>query len=944
MKQLNLTVIFFFLVLNIGFAQSDWIEAGDKERLKERFFSQASWIWRDTIITKNQKVFFRKEFEVNSNKKILKAQLRASVDDVFAIWINGNICGGGTQWVMPIEADVLKFLIAGNNTISASCANATAPEAGLIAELVLSYSDGSKQIIPTDLTWKNSSVESPEYRYNRFDDSGWDKVTVRYKYGDGIYKNAFDKYERPRSVMVRRKMKLQDVKEAVVTVTGLGMYEFYVNGKKQGNNVLAPEWTDFDRRVNARVYNVTDQLIKGENVFSAILGNGWWSSGISLDQSWDMKKAMYSAGPLKLFFKMELTYKNGKKEFITADEKWKWYPSPIMDNSIYHGEIYDARLEQKDWKLPTFNDASWSTCKKISTSKPEIVIQNYEPIVVGSRIEPQKILKLKDGNFIVDFGINYTGWVEIKGKGNRGDTLKLIFSEILDSTGNLKRESYRTARASDFYIFKGGTELETWEPRFTYRGFRYVLVKGISNLANDDIVGKWVHTNLKPTGNFSSSDSLINKIHGLSTRTGLNNFTSVATDCPQRDERLGWLADAQLFSGTALYNWDMKNFYRKALRDIGDGFDASGYVADVAPAKPFMSSNNPGWEDALLIFAWKSYLFYGDRSILEEFYTHFKRFLDFRKAHIEEGLLKYERGSWGEWLAPELSSNELFNNVYNIYSFILGAKIAKVLGDETKVAEYKTLETSLKKSFHKKFYKENLRTYDLGVQSSLIMPLYLGLVPNEIFKEVLDTLLADIKDHNYHLSTGLHSTAYILKVLSENGYPEIAYKILKQKTYPSWGYMIDNGATTWWERWNSNTINTKQETMNSYNHPVLGSVDEWLYSGLAGIKPIEEKPGFEEFSIMPYIDEVDSFNVSYESVKGNISVALATSKDQKTIKLNVPPKSTAWFIFNTKRYNVNNPNLERIEIREYILKGLPRDKYKAIRLNQGSHTIHLIVK
>ena len=929
------------LALNIS-AQTPWIEAGEPLKITDVFFKKATWIWRDTSIVDDQRTYFRKEFETDTKKIISKAILRSTADDFFAIWINGTICGGTAQWIMPVEKNVTATLLPGRNTISSSCGNAINNIAGFIAELTITYTDGSVQTIFSNKDWKCNADDIDGYKINGFDDKKWETAIKKNSYGDGIYKNAFDRFVNAKSVQVRKEINLTGIDFARITVSGLGSYIFYINGKKQGNQELAPEWTDFNQRVNAQVFTVrSSDLQNGNNVFSALLGNGWWNSGISLDQSWDMIKAVYDDGSLKFYFQMDVFYKDKSKKTFYADQSWKWQYSPVVENTIYHGETYDARLRQDGWNKPGFNDAGWKSCTQVLAPKYTVQVQDYEPVRICDTLLPKNIIKKGDRTYLIDFGVNRTGRVKFKALGNKGDTLSMIFSEILDSAGNLNRASYRTARTTDKYIFNCGGHTETWEPQFTLRGFRYMLVKGLNQKPEkEDFVALWIHTDLETDGTFSCNDSLINKIHELSVRTGLNNYTGNFTDCPQRDERLGWLADAQLFSGASLYNWNMKKFYRKTIRDITDGQKVSGFIADVAPAKPFITSNTPGWEDALLVLAWKSYVFYGDISILKDNYSYFKQFLSFRKNFTKNGLLKHSRKSWGEWLAFEASSTELFNNVYNIYSFTLGQKIASVLKDEKQAEEYKLFADSLKRTFNRTFYKDALATYDMNVQSSLVMPLYLDIVPSEFRSKVFQTLIKNIEAHNYHLTTGIHSTASLLKCLSENGYADVAYKILKQKTYPSWGYMIDNNATTWWERWNSNTIDTKKASMNSYDHPVFGSVDEWLYSGLAGIKPLEEKPGFEEFSVMPYINNLDKFTASYNSPKGKIEVSLTTSNAIKTIHLKVPAGTKAWFIFNQNEFTLKNKEYTITDKVKKIFPGIS-DGYKTVFLNEGDYQFEL---
>ncbi|MFW5961593.1 MAG: family 78 glycoside hydrolase catalytic domain [bacterium] len=716
----------------------------------------------------------------------------------------------------------------------------------------------------------------------------------------------------------------KDLKEAKVYVSGLGYYELQINGKKIGDEVLNPGQTDYNKTILYSATNVSDIINKGRNVIGVILGNGRFSP----QKEGGHSSRKFNNRPV-LILQLNLIYQDGSKEIICSDQSWKTTAGPIKANDIYDGETYDARLEKFGWNQIDYDDSDWKKVKVISdflTEEAELISQAvYPPIKVNKTLQPKKINSPEPGVFILDFGQNFTGWIKIKGRGDRGEKLKIRYAEMLNEDGSLNTIPNRSAEAEDVYIFKGSGE-EVYEPRFTYHGFRYVEITGYPGTPNlDDIEGKFVHTNVNSTGSFYCSNQLINKIHENILWGQKSNLMSIPTDCSQRDERMGWLGDAQLVTEEAAFNFEMAGFFRKYLKDIRDSQKEDGSIPDVVPTYWVLYPADPAWGTACIVMPWYAYLHYNDKRILEENYEMMKKYLDYHDQISDNGILK--NGKYGDWCPPWHvnsvdTSLELVSTWYFYHDTLHLMKIAGILGYEEDKKMYKERTENLKEIFNKEFFEEGSyefkqdewyynsmipegiegeelekrkrrmkNTFAVESQTSNVLPLYLNMVPEGAKAEVIDTLMHDIKViHNNHLNTGIVGTRYMFDVLSENGYDEVAYKLVTQTTYPSWGYMIKEGATTLWERWEY----LADEGMNSHNHIMLGSVDTWFYKALAGINLDQKSPGFKDFIIKPkVVEKIDHVSASLDTVRGMISSNWYKTKDLFKFELKIPVNTAA---------------------------------------------------
>ncbi len=696
----------------------------------------------------------------------------------------------------------------------------------------------------------------------------------------------------PRSVMLRKEFDVGDsIEKARVYVTGLGNYILYINGQKVGNDLLTPGWTDYPTKIQYQTYDITPLIAEGKNAVGAVLGNMWWSSGLGWDGA-----HVYSEGPLRLLTQIEVTTGTGT-ETIVSDPTWKLDYSPYVENTIYHGVTYDARMEQEGWNSPGFDDSSWENAVQIDHKPVKLVAQQGPPIQVTEQLVPVEINEVKPGVYVFDFGKNMVGYTRLKVEQREGSTIQMRFAELLHDDGTVAQENLRTAKATDYYTCKGDG-VEEFEPYFTYHGFRYVQVEGLEKKPDrTTLTGLIFHSNADPVGEFSCSSDIINAFYGNIKRGQRGNLHSVPTDCPQRDERLGWMGDAQIFAPTSFYNMDMTSFYIKWERDITDCQAPEGYVHDVNPAIVVTGPSKPAWGDAVMIIPWVVHKFSGDTRIIEENYEGMKAWVDYMRGKSEDHIYiwRNEDNDWfgyGDWIAVEKSPGQPISAAYYYYSTKLLSQMAGITGREDDAAAYTELADHIRKAFNEKYFDEEAKTYPGGTQTANLLPLAFGLVPEEHRQAVADNIAQNVLDRGKHPTTGFLGTGYILPVLTEYGYHQLAFETATQTTYPSWGYMVEQGATSVWELWNSDS--EPPEGMNSRNHFALGSVGEWYYGYLAGIRPVLEEPGFKRSVIAPKPAEGLSWaEADLETYYGLLSSSWNTSEGNFTLDVTIPPNTTS---------------------------------------------------
>lgn len=653
-------------------------------------------------------------------------------------------------------------------------------------------------------------------------------------------------------------------------VSGLGYYELRINGQKVGDHVLDPGWTTYDKRVLYTGYDVTAMLRQGANAVGIILGQGWYGSRAAL---------------LQLNVEME----GGQRAEIVTDASWKVRQGPILSDSVYDGETYDARQETPGWDRPGFVDVGWQAATLVDPPKGVLSAQMMPPIRVTDTIVPLKMWNPRPGVYVFDMGQNFAGWCQLRVRGPRGAAVRLRHAELVYDDGMINVENIRRARATDVYILRGDGDEEVWEPRFTYHGFRYVEVTGYPGTPRlDSIRGRVVHSDIRPHGNFVASKQILNRIQHLILWGIRSNVHSVPTDCNQRDERMGWMADAHLYTEPVLWNYDSAAFYANFLRNIRDIQGPDGSVTDTVPHRYGRRPADPAWGAAYPLIAWYLYLYHGDRRILEEHYEGIKAWTDFQRSQAKDGILSYSY--YGDWVPIERTPGELVSTFYYYYSAHLTSRMASILGRKADAEAYAKLADEIRDAFNRKFLNPD-GTYANGTQTALTLPLYLDLVPKDRRGAVASRLRDDIiYRNNTHLTTGIIGTKYIMELLTRQGQTHLAYDIATQTTYPSWGYMVENGATTLWELWQNKT----GPGMNSHNHPMFGSVGAWFYKALAGIDLDPEKPGFERIRIAPgAVRDLEWASGDTMTLRGQVLSRWSRTPDSFRLEVLIPVGSTA---------------------------------------------------
>ena len=709
-----------------------------------------------------------------------------------------------------------------------------------------------------------------------------------------------------------------EVKQARAYVCGLGWCELRINGQKVGDHQLDPGQTDYEKVALYSPYNITNLLKKGENAVGVMLGNGRYAQDWSSVPGVLERVQIYKNALPKVILQLEIQFENGSCKKLVTDETWKTAKGPIIENDIYNGEIYDARLEKPGWDRFGYDDSQWGKAKIAVPPGGQLVSQcTFPPIKAIQTIPPIAMTNLIQDVCVYDFGQNFTGWVRLTVRGPRGTEVKLRFAELLHPNGMINVIPNRTAKATDTYILKG-EGIETYEPRFTYHGFRYVEVTGYpGTLSLNSIQGVVVHSAVEPVGEFQCSNQLINKIHENVLWTQVSNLMSIPTDCPQRNERMGWLGDAQLVVEESIFNFDMVAFYTKWLWDIRESQKEDGSLSDVAPPYWRRYPADPAWGTACVVIPWNLYLYYDDKKILEENYSLMKGWVDYLTTISEGHLIKFNK--YGDWCPPGKFRSldvpgELISSWCYYHDTLTLSHIARVLGKSADVKKYTALSQSTKDAFNKEYLEEDYYSYNskisdmllrfdlcpehdkkgyrkraLYTQTSNVLPLYLDMVPENKKSAVLQNLFENVEvTHDCHVSTGILGTRYIMDTLTKYGRADLAYRLATQTTYPGWGYMIKEGATTLWERWEY----MAGGGMNSHNHIMFGSIDAWFYKVLAGINQDLAAPGFKRVIIKPYIlGDLNYVSASVKTIRGLVSSSWRRENSSLVVEVTLPVNS-----------------------------------------------------
>jgi len=838
------------------------------------------WIWHPTEKGDGQRVLLRKAFEL-PNGAISKAQVRCTADDRFTLWVNGTQVGEGDSWGTTYDFDVTTLLRPGSNLIAVAAANVGGPCGFRLAARV-DIAGAQPVWLLSDGTWRTEARQVNNWTALELDDAGWPQAQVLGDWGAEPWGTGGPAGEPLRAMMARHEFTLTaPAWKARVHVCGLGAYELRINGLKVGEDRLTPGWTEFGSRVQYQTYDVTDLLKQGANALGMTLGSGWWHGRIGGGRGQRGRDA------LRLILQMDIDCGEAGPLRVVSDPSWRFHPSPIVADSIYDGESYDARLATPGWDSPGFDDSAWIGARAVSQPTSNLVPQAKEPIRVFREFEARVVTQPSEGVFVFDFGQNLVGWTRLQVNGKSGDTVVLRHAEVLKPDGDIYTDNLRSAKATDTYVL-GGVGPEVYEPRFTYHGFRYVQVTGYPGRPSRDALIACAATSATPAaGTFECANELINQIQHNILWGQYGNMYSVPTDCPQRDERLGWTGDAQMFCPTSCYNANMARLYTKWMRDIADCQREDGAVLDVNPANGGGPAA-PAWGDACIIVPWVVYQHYGDTRILQENWDCMVRWVQYMDAHLSEGL--YERNGYGDWIAVVPSPKKPISAAYYIQDIRLMGLMAKALGKDDEALKYERMLPSMEKAFNERYLDEETGVYQGGTQTAAIIPLQFGLVPDGQLETIARLLADDIISRGVHLTTGFLGTGYINPVLTDSGYHDLAWRLATQSTYPSWGYMAKQGATTIWELWNSDRAGPG---MNSRNHFCLGAVGEWFFEALAGIAP--RQPGFGVSEIRPRpAGDLQWVKASLETMYGRIVSNWRLQDGDLLLDVTVPANTTAF--------------------------------------------------
>ncbi len=694
-------------------------------------------------------------------------------------------------------------------------------------------------------------------------------------------------------------------------VTALGAYQVHINGHRVGDQVLSPGWMDFREHVAYQAYDVTPLVKTGANAIGAYLAPGWYTTPLA----WYRQGYNYSDTPPALKAQLRIEHADGSVQWIVTDTAWKADVSPILKAEIYDGESYDARREQPDWDTPSFTDASWKPAELVQPKEPQIVPQYFPPVRVETTLKAKAVTSPTPGTYVYDFGQNLAGVAALRAQAPTGTDVRLRFAEVLNPDGTIYTENLRTAKATDHFIL-AGKGVEQFQPRFTFHGFRYVEVTGLPAKPRLDAVTAVVfHTDAPFTAKLSTGSPMINQLWENILWGQRSNFISVPTDCPQRDERLGWTADAQVFWRTASYNMDLDQFSKKYAADIRGtqvGTEKYGIYA------PGLNQPNPGygagWSDAGVIIPFTAWLQSGDTTAIEENWAAMEKYLASIQSDNPDYLWKKNYGiPFGDWLSPEeLPTLEpIVATAYWAYDVTLMRQMAHAVSNTEAEAKYAELFTNIKQAFAKEFVHEDglivaadkgpspfgqinnpdAKAKNSDTQTGYVLALEMGLVPDVLRQAAADKLVAKIKANNWLLGTGFLGTPYLLAVLVDTGHSDVAYRLLLNTQYPSWGYLVGHGATTMWERWNGDQMRG-DPSMNSYNHYAYGAIADWIYRYAAGIDASPSDAGFHTIYLHPTFDaRLGHLDLSYASAYGEIKSSWSMQGSHVTWKVTIPPNA-----------------------------------------------------
>ncbi len=892
-----------------------------------------------------QKIAYRLPFKLSG--KVKKAWLFVTGQDVASAWVNGAQVTKGAAlpgwkqlpWKKYVQVDVTGKVHDGANDLAVEITHYVVNPNGMAskdpppmsATLVAQMADGAIARIAsgTDGGWKASI--SPA--------AGWTAAgSTSAGGGDASWKPVITYVPEPGpdaglpgdpwpTQTVKALRHEFDVTKPVVSArlyaTALGAYQMFLNGKRVGDDVLSPGWTDYRLRLKYQTYDVTGMLARGANAVAALLAPGWYSTPLQ----WFQQPNVYGKAAPSLMAQLRIEYKDGSVDWVATDANWKADVSPTLKAEIYDGETQDARRAQPGWDAAKFADKGWKAAEIHAPELAAVKIdgQDFQPIRVERTLTPKAMTEPKPGIYIYDMGQNFSGVEKLRLSGPAGTDVRVRTAEIVNADGTIYTDNLRTALSTDHFIL-AGKGVEEFQPQFTFHGFRYLEITGLpAKPGLDAVQGVVFHTDAEFTAKLNTGSTMINSLWRNILWGQRSNFIGVPTDCPQRDERLGWTADAQVFWRTATYNMDLAAFSRKYTEDIrgtqvgsGEGTEAAGALFGIfAPGISTTAANSgAGWSDAGVIIPWTAWIQTGDTTVLEQNWSAMSKYVDaIERSNPDHLWVKNAGTPFGDWLSPEGPTKySLVATASWAYDVTLMQQMAHALGKTADEAKYAADFAAIKAAFVKSFVRDdgfvageddgpspfgvinnpNAKAKGGDTQTGYVLALHMNLLPENLRAAVAQKLVDKIEGNRGLLGTGFLGTPYLLAVLTESGHRDLAYKLLLNTQYPSWGYLVGHGATTMWERWNGDQMKD-DPSMNSYNHYAYGAVADWIYRYAAGVDTTPMDAGFHTIYLHPSFDkQLGSIDFSYPSPYGVIHSAWTIKAGTATWNLTIPANASGW--------------------------------------------------
>jgi len=873
------------------------VSADQYERL-----ASYSWMRSPQAASRTQplSLWVRRVFQVPSEFHLARALFTVVPDQVATVTVNGQLAGTATRWERARPLDVTALIRPGPNALGLKIVQEDGYPPAALGELELTFADAAPVRLAVDGSWQ-SSAEAPPAGWDlaAYDDHVWQSLELISGKATpwGSPQNA-TKYLPPAPFLRREFTVTKPVRRATVYATALGLYELHLNGGRVGADFLTPGWTDYGHRVDYQTYDVTAAVRPGTNAIGAILGDGWFAG----TAAYTGRRSIYGGYP-RLRAQLEIDYQDGTRDIVATDARWRAWAGPIRYDDLYQGYAYDGRLAAPGWSKPGFDDSAWTPAEaglraipgSAAPLRTNFVVQaaTIEPVRASAFLPARAVTSPAPGVYVADLGQNMVGWARLRVRGPRGRQVTVRHGEMLNPNGTVYTSNLRGAAATDIY-WLAGDGLETLEPRFTFHGFRYVEVTGLDAApALADITGVVVQSQLERTGDFSCSNPEVNRLFQNIIWGQRGNYLEVPTDCPQRDERLGWTGDTQFFARTGSYNFDVDNFLERWLVTIAtDEQGDDGTFPDVAPTVGNTPHAVTAWGDAALVCTYTLWKVYDDTRVVDRHFDQLARYVGWLQAHANHNIIRV--GGYGDWLNKGGGAKtEVMDTAYYAYLCGLMADMARATHRTASADYYADLQRQVTASFRTAFVQSDGSILDSS-QTGYALAFTMGLLPGELKARAADKFVGEIASRNWHLATGFIGTPRLLPALHAAGRDDVAYRLLLQDTYPSWLFQVRQGATTMWERWDGWTPDNGFQTidMNSFNHYAFGSVGEYLYRFVAGIDT--DGPGFRRITIAPEPRAgLTQARASFESPSGPIASAWETSAGRVRLDVTIPANASA---------------------------------------------------